>query len=213
MSRNLTTTKKIAGVIGAFAVLLGSAACSKEVSGTATAAEVEKTTEKSTSEKSGKSSKSSKSSKTTDTDESTSGDSPSGGGDAAAAPDQPYSYTDGTTVKLDAPTVNDNISGLLSHETGRVLPFHIDNKSKWTLDLSSTATFAEIDCQGSDQYVFPFEPLGGPEQLAPGQKGDYQLSVGLKKSDVGKNCTITIPFETTDYSVDVDVATFTMTLT
>ncbi|WP_153504839.1 hypothetical protein [Cumulibacter manganitolerans] len=210
MSAKLTTTKKIAGVASAFAVLFAGAACTKQVTGTATAApHSEKTTEKTTEKSSSKSS--SKSGSKTSSEDSTSESSSGGnGGGTAAAPEQPYSYTDGTTVKLDAATEKNDISGLLSNEVGRVLTFHVDNKSKYTLDLSSTATYAEVDCEGSSEYVFPSEPIGGPEQLSSGQKGDYQLYVGVKKADVGKTCTITFPFKTTDSGVTVDEATFSM---
>ena len=212
MSANFSTTKKLAGVVSVFAVLFAGAACTKQVTGSATAApHSEKTTEKTTeksSKSSSKSSKSSSSSEETSSEETSSG----GSGGTAAAPDQPYSYTDGTTVKLDPAVENNDLGGLLSTEVGRVLTFHVDNKSKYTLDLSATAIYAEVDCEGSSEYVFPNEPIGGPEQLAAGQTADYTLSLGLKKTDVGKTCTITFPFETTESSVTVDEATFSMKL-
>lgn len=196
MPSNRSTTRKVAALVCAGAVLSGAAACTKEVDGTATAAKVEKTT----SSKSKSSSKSSNYSSSSD----------DGGGGTAAAPDQPYSYEDGTTVKLDAAQPAD-LSGVFDNEVGRILPFHIDNKSKWTLDLSFTTYEAEIDCAGSSAFVFGSEPIVGPEQLPTGQTGDYQLSVALKKADVGKTCTITIPFEAVGAS-DTDVATFEMVL-
>jgi hypothetical protein len=201
---NLTTTKKIAGVVGACAVLLGGVACTKTVDGAASAAPIEQTSPSSSSKSSGSSSKSSQSS------ESSSSQSGEGGG-TAQAPDQPYSYQDGTSVKLDAAVEKNDISGLLSSEVGRVLPFHIDNQSEWTLDLSSTTFLADVDCEGSSQYVFPSEPIGGPEQLPPGQSGDYNLYMGLKKDDIGKTCTIEIPFDATGAS-SVDTATFSMVI-
>ena len=132
-------------------------------------------------------------------------------GGTAAAPDVPYSFKDGTTVKLDAAIEDNTISGLLSNEGGRVLPFHVANQSDFTLDLSSTALYADVDCAGSSAYVFPSAPIVGPEQLATGQIGDYQLEIGLKKTDIGKTCTITIPFEAPG-ATSVDTATFSMVL-
>lgn len=212
MLENLATTKKIAGVVGACAILLSAAACTKQVSGTATAASHEETT---TSE--APPSSSGKSSGKSSSEESSSESSSGGGsGTAVPAPDTPYDYKDGTTVKLDAAIEDNGNPDLLSTEVGRKLPFHIDNKSKYELDLSSTALLADVDCGGSSQYVFPSKPIVGPEKLAPGQKGDYELTMGLKKADVGKTCTITIPFRAYEpggtTEVEVDIATFEMML-
>lgn len=192
-------------MVGACAVLLGGVACTKTVDGTANAAPIETTSESSSSKSSSGSSKSSESSSTE------SSSSSSDGGGTAQAPDEPYSYQDGTTVKLDAAVEKNDISGLLSTEVGRVLTFHIDNKSEWTLDLSSTADLADVDCEGSSEYVFPSEPIGGPEQLPTGQTGDYTLYVGVKKTNIGKTCTIIIPFDATGAS-GVDEATFSMVI-
>lgn len=202
MSAKISTAKKIVSVAGACAVLFAAAACTKEVEGTATAAPVE-TTEPSSSSKPTESSESSESS--------SSSSSEGGDGGTAAAPDQPYSYTDGTSVTLGPAQEKNDIPNLLSYEVGRVLPFHVENKSTYTLDFSTTQLYADVDCEGSSAYVFPSIEMGGPEQLASGQSGDYTMSIGLKEEDQGKTCIITFPFETQP-SVEVDTATFSMTL-
>lgn len=205
MTGNLTTVKKVAGAAGACAVLVGVVACTKTVDGVASAAPVQTTSQSPSPTSSSKS----KSSSPTPSSPPTS--SQPGGGGTAQAPEQPYTYDDGTFVQLNAAIEDNEISGLLSTEVGRILPFHIENMSEWTLDLSATAKDADVDCDGSNQYVFPSEPIGGPEELPAGQAGDYSLYLGLKKDDVGKTCTIVIPFDAVGAS-GVDEATFTMVI-
>lgn len=206
MAAKISTAKKIVSVGGACAVLFAGAACTKEVEGTATAAPVESTEPSETSKTSKPSETSTTSGKSTSASSSEGGD-----GGTAAAPDQPYSYTDGTSVTLGPAQEKNDIPGLLSYEVGRVLPFHVENKSTYTLDFSGTQLYADVDCEGSKEYVFPSIEMGGPEQLPAGQSADYMMSIGLKKQDQGKTCIITFPFETQP-SVEVDTATFSMTL-
>lgn len=214
MTGNLTTTKKVAGVVGVCAVLLAGVACTSTIDGEAafagggggTTSETT-TSETTTSETT--------TSETTTSETTTSETTTNGGEDTpAAAPDQPYMYEDGTSVKLDAPIVDDEMSGLLSSEYGRILPFHVQNNSEWDLDLSYTTSDADVNCDGSSQWVFSStstKPFGEPELLAPGESGSYQLYVGFRKSDVGKTCIIEIPFEAVGAS-GTDVATFSMVM-
>lgn len=133
-------------------------------------------------------------------------------GQTVQAPDESYVYDSGTLVTLTGAQEDNEITGLLSSEVGRVLTFTIDNDSDESLDLSSTRSDADVDCEGSGQYVFPSKDFGGPETLGGGESGEYELNVGLKKDDVGKTCTITFPFEAEGAGSDTSVATFEMVL-
>jgi hypothetical protein len=173
------TIKKLAGVVGIGAVLFASAACTKTIEGTPTAAPV---TKKSTE------------------------------GETVQAPDESYIYDDGTVVTLTGAAEDNSISGLLDSEVGRVLSFTVENKSKKSIDLSQTRSDADVDCEGSNQYVFPSKDFGGPEELGAGDSGEYKLNMGLVKEDVGKTCTITFPFEAEEAGSGTSVATFELVL-
>lgn len=177
MTSYFPAARRIAG-LGACAVLLVMAACTRTIEGSSTAAPV---TKKSTE------------------------------GQTVQAPDESYIYESGTVVTLVEATEDNDISGLLSSEVGRVLKFTVENDSEVGLDLSGTQADADVDCEGNDQYVFPSKEFVGPETLPAGDTADYELTMGLQKEDVGKTCTITFPFMTEDGS-DVPVATFEMTL-
>lgn len=178
MNKHFPATRKLAGLVGACAVLVVAAACTKTIEGTPTAAPV---TKKSTE------------------------------GETVAAPEESYIYESGTVVTLLEAVEDNDISGLLNSEVGRVLKFTVENDSDAGLDLSDTRSDADVDCEGSDQYVFSSKDFVGPETLPAGDSADYELNMGLLKEDVGKTCTITFPFLTEDGS-DVAVATFEMTL-
>lgn len=214
MTGNLTTTKKIATVVGACAVLLGGVACTKTVEGNASAAAIETTSESSSSSSSSSSESSESSSSSSTTSSSESSSSGTDDNTPAQAPDEPYTYTDGTAVKLDAAIVDDEMSGLIGDEVGRILPFHVANQSEWTLDLTYTANDTTVDCDAGGTYVFSdsaSRPFGEPTMLPTGQIGDYQVYVAVKPEALGTACTITFPFEA-DGASGVDVATFSMVI-
>lgn len=133
-------------------------------------------------------------------------------GETVQAPDDSYVYDSGTVVTLTGVQEDDEMSGLLSYEVGRVLAFTVDNDSDESLDLSDTRSDADVDCEGSGQYVFSSKDFGGPETLGDGDSGEYQISMGLRSEDVGKTCTITFPFEAEGAGPDTSVATFEMVL-
>lgn len=175
----MSTAKKLAGIVGIGAVLFAGSACTKTINGTPTAAPV---TKKSTE------------------------------GETVQAPDEPYIYDNGATVTLTGAKEDNEISGLLDSEVGRILQFTVENDSDEELDLSSTESDSDVECEGSGQYVFPSKDFLGPETLGAGESADYEISMGLLKEDVGKTCTIVFPFEAEEAGPDTSVATFEMVL-
>lgn len=132
-------------------------------------------------------------------------------GEVVQAPDESYVFDSGTVIKLTGAQEDNEISGLLSNEVGRILAFTVENESDEELDLSDTQADADVDCEGNNQYVFPSKDFGGPDTLPAGDTAEYTLHMGLKKDDVGMSCTITFPITTGDGPAD-SVATFEMVL-
>lgn len=213
MSLNDSSKKTIAGAATAVGILLFGAACSSTVSGSATYSGEGAT---SSSEESSSSKKSSSSEETT---EETS--SASGGGSLSTdpnnqpvqAPDQAYQYTNGVKVSLAAPITDDNLDGMLSDETGRIINITIENPSSSTIDMSSYRNDSTVECPGSgSQWILNYASSDdtGPAELTGGQSGTYRLEVAIKKDSVGVPCLVSIIFDVPDAS-SVDEANFLMT--
>lgn len=119
-------------------------------------------------------------------------------GETVSAPEESYIYESGTAVTINEVAKDDEMGGLLSDEYGRIISFEVANDSDLTIDLSDTRSDAEVDCDDKTQYVFPSKSLGGPEELAAGEKSSYTLHFGLEKVLVGSTCVIVIPLDSDD---------------
>ncbi len=211
MSLNDSSKKTIAGAATAVGILLFGAACSSTVSGSATYS----------GEGAPSSSEESSSSKKSSTEETTEETSSASGGSLSTdpsnppvqAPNEAYQYDNGVKVSLAAPITDDNLDGLLSDETGRIINITIENPSTATIDMSSYRDDSSVECPGSgSQWILNYASSDdtGPAELTGGQNGTYRLEVAIKKDSVGEPCLVKIIFDSPDAS-SIDEANFLMT--
>lgn len=134
---------------------------------------------------------------------------------AAKAPSEPFKYKNGVTVTV-GDAVAATIDGTFSSETGRNIPVVIDNASSSTLDMTSYRTQSDVYCGSAfadSAYIFPSPPDTGPEMLPGGQKQTYTLPVGVKKTDLGTQCLVTVIFSVTNVDqASIDPAKFLLTV-
>lgn len=210
-------------VIGAILAptLIIATACTSAVEATASYAGGKSGSSSSSKSSSNQSSSSSSSNKSSTSSTQGSSGSTSGSTDpqdptgAAKAPSEPFKYKNGVTITV-GDAVAATIDGTFSTETGRNIPVVIDNASTSVLNMSSYRFDSTVYCGsafGDSAYIFPSPPDTGPATLAGGQKQTYTLPVGVKKTDLGGPCLVTVIFKVDNVDQSsIDPAKFLLTV-